>query len=184
MTKALLVIDYTNDFVADNGSLTCGKAGQAIEARITALAKEYAEAGEYVVFAVDLHYAGDTLHPENKLFPPHNIAGTEGRALYGSLGALYEQIKDLPNVLWMDKTRYSCFAGTPLQQLLTERGIREVALCGVCTDICVLHTAVEAYNLGYGITVHGDAVASFSPEGHSWALGHFSGSLGAAVQGV
>ena len=67
MKKALLVIDYTNDFVAENGALTCGAAGQAIEARITALAKEYAEAGEYVVFAVDLHHAGDTLHPENKL---------------------------------------------------------------------------------------------------------------------
>ncbi|UNL37760.1 isochorismatase, partial [Limosilactobacillus reuteri] len=24
MTKALLIIDYTNDFVADNGALTCG----------------------------------------------------------------------------------------------------------------------------------------------------------------
>ena len=25
MKKALLIIDYTNDFVADNGALTCGK---------------------------------------------------------------------------------------------------------------------------------------------------------------
>ena len=29
MTKALLIIDYTNDFIADDGALTCGKPGQA-----------------------------------------------------------------------------------------------------------------------------------------------------------
>lgn len=54
-------------------------------------------------------------------------------------------------------------------------------LIGVCTDICVLHTAVDAYNHGFGITVHEDAVASFNPDGHVWALGHFRGSLGAKV---
>lgn len=31
MTKALLIIDYTNDFVADNGALTCGKSAQELE---------------------------------------------------------------------------------------------------------------------------------------------------------
>ena len=31
MTKALLIIDYTNDFIADNGSLTCGKPAQDSE---------------------------------------------------------------------------------------------------------------------------------------------------------
>ncbi len=31
MTKALLIIDYTNDFIADNGSLTCGKPAQDLE---------------------------------------------------------------------------------------------------------------------------------------------------------
>ena len=32
MTKrALIVVDYSNDFVAPNGALTCGEAGQAIE---------------------------------------------------------------------------------------------------------------------------------------------------------
>ena len=29
--NALLVIDYSNDFVADNGALTCGAAGQALD---------------------------------------------------------------------------------------------------------------------------------------------------------
>ena len=49
---------------------------------------------------------------------------------------------------------------------------------GVCTDICVLHTAVDAYNKGYRIHVHADAVASFNPEGHTWALQHFTETMG------
>ena len=31
MKKALLNVDYTVDFVADNGALTCGKPGQILK---------------------------------------------------------------------------------------------------------------------------------------------------------
>lgn len=34
MKKALIVIDYTNDFVATDGKLTCGVPGQAIEKKL------------------------------------------------------------------------------------------------------------------------------------------------------
>ncbi len=37
MKKELLVIDYTVDFVADEGALTCGKLGQEIEESIVSL---------------------------------------------------------------------------------------------------------------------------------------------------
>ncbi|MCG4778379.1 isochorismatase, partial [Eggerthella lenta] len=33
--EALLIIDYTNDFVADDGALTCGQAAQALDEHIT-----------------------------------------------------------------------------------------------------------------------------------------------------
>ncbi|MGO4273373.1 cysteine hydrolase family protein, partial [Paenibacillus sp. TAF58] len=59
--------------------------------------------------------------------------------------------------------------------------IHELHLVGVCTDICVLHTAVDAYNKGFEIVVHEDAVASFNQAGHEWALQHFQGTLGAKV---
>lgn len=177
--KALIVIDYTYDFVADDGRLTCGKPGQAIEQRIYELMKDFLEAGEYIVMAVDGHDEGDVYHPESKLFPPHNIIGTEGRKLYGSIQSLYEQHKD--KIHWMDKTRYSSFAGTDLELRLRARGIEEVHLAGVCTDICVLHTAVDSYNKGFQLVIHEDAVQSFSQEGHRWALQHFKGSLGASV---
>ncbi|GIP26770.1 isochorismatase [Paenibacillus sp. J23TS9] len=180
--RALINIDYTNDFVATDGALTCGKPGQAIEQRIVDITNMFVENQEFVVFAIDLHRAGDTLHPETKLFPPHNIENTPGRKLYGGLEAVYQNNKNNANVYWMDKTRYSAFTGTDLELKLRARGITELHLVGVCTDICVLHTAVDAYNKGFDLVIHQDAVASFDQEGHAWALRHFKGSLGAEIQ--
>ncbi len=79
------------------------------------------------------------------------------------------------------KRRYSSFAGTPLDQWLRERRITSVHIVGVCTDICVLHTAIDAYNLGYDITIHSDACATFNPAGSEFALNHFQSVLGATV---
>jgi nicotinamidase-related amidase len=179
--KALINIDYTNDFVADAGALTCGKPGQEIENEMVRLTKEFIDNDDFTVFAIDLHMKDDDKHPETKLFPPHNIKGTSGRNLYGRLQDVYESNKDKENVHYMDKTRYSAFAGTDLEIKLRERGITEVHLVGVCTDICVLHTAVDAYNRGFQIVIHEQAVASFNQTGHNWALGHFRTCLNATI---
>ncbi|MDY0395310.1 cysteine hydrolase family protein [Virgibacillus halophilus] len=179
--QALLNIDYTYDFVAPDGKLTCGEPGQALEDRIAELTKEFIDRGAFVVFAIDAHHEGERLHPETELFPPHNIVGTPGRKLYGKLEAVYRENKEKENVYYFDKTRYSAFTGTNLELKLRERGIEELHLVGVCTDICILHTAVEAYNKGFNIVVHQDAVASFNQAGHEWALGHFKHILGAEM---
>lgn len=50
MKKALLIIDYTNDFIADNGSLTCGKPAQALEDYLIELANKFYDNGDYVIF--------------------------------------------------------------------------------------------------------------------------------------
>ncbi|WP_151735015.1 cysteine hydrolase family protein ['Paenibacillus yunnanensis' Narsing Rao et al. 2020] len=175
--RALIVIDFTNDFV--DGSLPVGQPAVDIAPRISELTEAFVKNGDYVVMAVDLHEEGDPYHPESKLFPPHNLRGSRGRELYGQLKDVYEAHHD--SMYWMDKTRYSAFSGTDLELKLRARGITELHLIGVCTDICVLHTAVDAYNKGFEIIIHEDAVASFNPQGHEWALGHFRGSLGAAV---
>lgn len=182
MTKrALINVDYTYDFVAPDGKLTSGEPGQAIEAKIVSLTKEFLEAGDFVALGIDAHKEGDTLHPETKLFPPHNIIGTSGRDLYGELATVYEAHKHDDNVHYFDKTRYSAFAGTDLELRLRERGIEELHLVGVVTDICILHTAIDAYNKGFQIVVHEGGVASFNADGHKWALGHFENVLGAKV---
>ncbi|SDN61366.1 Nicotinamidase-related amidase [Paenibacillus sp. yr247] len=175
--RALIVIDYTVDFVV--GKLPCGQQALDIEERITELAESFEAAGDWVVMAVDLHDQEDRFHPEYRLFPLHNIRGTEGRSLYGKLDGVYKQHQD--RMYWMDKTRYSAFCGTNLELQLRARGIQELHLVGVCTDICILHTAVDAYNKGFSLVVHTDAVASFNPLGHDWALGHFQNTLGATL---
>jgi nicotinamidase-related amidase len=180
--KALINIDYTYDFVADAGALTCGKPGQGIESEIVRITEEFIRNKDFTVFAIDLHIEGDDKHPETRLFPPHNIKGTSGRNMYGQLQNVYESNKENENVHYMDKTRYSAFAGTDLEIKLRERGITEVHLVGVCTDICVLHTAVDAYNKGFKIIVHEKAVASFNQSGHEWALSHFKSCLNAIIE--
>lgn len=179
MKKALLVVDYTVDFVAEDGALTCGDPGMALEDYIVDLTADYLKQQLPVFVINDLHEKNDPYHPESKLFPPHNIRGTEGRHLYGKLHDLGNEYAD--DITWMDKTRYSAFAGTNLDMQLRARGIQEIHLVGVCTDICILHTAVDAYNLGYTIVVHEGGVASFNQAGHEWALTHFTNTLGATV---
>ncbi|MFD0048975.1 cysteine hydrolase family protein [Actinomycetes bacterium NPDC127524] len=177
--RALINIDYTIDFV--NGALPAGEPAEEIEQKIVALTEEFLAIKDFVVLAIDLHKENDALHPETRLFPPHNLEGTKGRELFGSLQELYKRNKDDENLYYMDKTRYSAFAGTDLDLRLRARGITELHLIGVCTDICVLHTAIDAYNRGYTIIIHKEAVASFNQEGHEWALNHFEHSLGAKI---
>lgn len=179
MKKALLVIDYTVDFVAADGALTCGEPGIELESYITSLTEQFIEEEEFVVFPVDVHDLNDPFHPETELFPAHNLRGTAGRDLFGTLKEVYDNNKD--KVSWMDKTRFSAFAGTDLEILLRARNITEIHLVGVCTDICILHTAVDAYNKGFKIVIHEKGVASFNQTGHDWALTHFENTLGATI---
>ena len=51
MTKALISIDYSYDFVADDGKLTAGKPAQAIEDRIAQVTQEAYDNGDYIFVA-------------------------------------------------------------------------------------------------------------------------------------
>lgn len=181
MAKALILIDYCNDFIADNGKLTIGKRGQEIEDSITDLAKEAYKRGDYIFFAFDAHKLNDEFHSESKLFPPHCIVGTDGRNPYGKLGDLFNQVKESNNIVFLDKTYYSAFAFTKLNQLLSERSINTIVLAGVLTDICVLHTAIDAYERGYNIEVVESAVASLTDSQNEFAINHMKNVLGAKI---
>ena len=181
MAKALISIDYTEDFVADQGKLTAGAPAQAISEAIAQVTRLAFDRGDYVFFTIDAHEEKDTFHPESRLFPPHNIIGTSGRNLYGPLADFYAENKDDSRVFWMDKRHYSAFSGTDLDIRLRERRVDTVILTGVLTDICVLHTAIDAYNLGYQIEVVESAVASLSEENHQFALNHLQNVLGSTI---
>lgn len=181
MAKALISIDYTYDFVADDGKLTAGVPAQAISETICHVTQLAYDQGDYIFFAIDAHDPDDTFHPEARLFPPHNIIGTSGRELFGPLADFYQQHRDDSRVFWMDKRHYSAFSGTDLDIRLRERHVDTVILTGVLTDICVLHTAIDAYNLGYRIEVVEPATAALTQESHQFALNHFKGTLGATL---
>ncbi|GGQ14215.1 nicotinamidase-related amidase [Actinomadura coerulea] len=64
----------------------------------------------------------------------------------------------------MTKTSRNAFTTTGLQQLLTERGVGEVAVCGIQTEQCCETTARLAADLGYRVTFVTDATATFPIE--------------------
>ena len=172
MRKALVLIDYIHDFVDDDGALTAGKPAQEIRAAIVRAISRF-NGDDLLILTNDSH-DWNKPHPEKKLFPPHALVGTRGAAT-----VLEEEIAVAScRVVTLAKTRYSAFCGTDLADLLHTEGIEKLYLTGVCTDICVLHTAVDAYNLGFNTAVLTDCVASFNLQGHEFALAHFKNVLG------
>lgn len=63
MDKALLIIDYSYDFIADDGKLTCGKPGQSIAQAIARKFEAYIAEGQPVFITMDLHDFNDMSHP-------------------------------------------------------------------------------------------------------------------------
>ena len=59
---------------------------------------------------------------------------------------------------------YSGFDGTNLEELLRERGIDQVTVVGLATDYCVKHTALEALQAGFAVTVDTTAVRGVDVE--------------------
>lgn len=76
MAKALLIIDYTYDSVADDGALTCGKPAQKLENSLVELADKFYRVGDYVIFPTDGH-TGDKFSPEYKLYPGIILLGRQ-----------------------------------------------------------------------------------------------------------
>jgi len=61
------------------------------------------------------------------------------------------------------------FVGTPLFEILAGRGIRQLILLGVATNLVVESTARHATDLGFQVTVVEDCCASFMPDLHVFA---------------
>lgn len=179
MNKALIVIDYVYDFVADDGKLTCGSIAQEIDSKIESLVSEFDKNNDFIVVAIDNHDENDLYNKERGMFPLHCFDEV-GQALYGNTKDIINKL-DKSKLINIQKSRYSAFYGTSLDLKLKERKVNEIHLVGVCTDICILHTAIDAYNLGYEIVIHKEGVASFNQEGHNYSLTHFTNVLGAKV---
>ncbi len=58
----------------------------------------------------------------------------------------------------------SAFGGTGLDQILRSRGIKNIAVAGFTTDVCVYATVTNGYDLGYHVYALKDAMVGYFPE--------------------
>lgn len=165
MTKeALLIVDMSNDFVADDGTLTVGKPAQEIVPYIVDLANHFLTNGKLVVIGMDAHQEND---PHFELWPAHNIVGTEGQKLYGALNDWYEANQAHDLVHYVPKTNYNAFFKTALANNLREKDVEKVHIVGVTTDICDFLTVSGADAEGFQTAIHKRGVATFTELGET-----------------
>lgn len=183
MNRALLIVDYSNDFISDDGALSCGAIGQAVDAAIVGKIDAALVAGDFIFVCNDEHDQGDAYDPEAPLFPPHNLAGSWGAEIYGKTGELLRSLlaKRDEKVVYLPKKRYSAFFGTPLDYMLRARNIQALTVAGVCTDICVLHTVIDAVYKGYKVSVPEHCCATIIGHGQEWAINHMRNCLNVEI---
>ncbi len=63
--------------------------------------------------------------------------------------AIVDELTPGPGDIVVHKSRYSGFAGTNLDQILSARRIETVLICGVATNVCVESTLRDAYHREY-----------------------------------
>ena len=70
----------------------------------------------------------------------------------------------------IDKPGKGAFHQTDLMQMLRNRGIDTLFVCGVTTEVCVHTTIREGNDRGFRCVALGDACASYFPEFHRVGL--------------
>jgi nicotinamidase/pyrazinamidase len=159
--RALVVVDFQNDFAAPDGALSVA-GGDALAPRINELMRS----GDYdlVVATRDWHPADHGSFAERGgIWPVHCVQDTDGARLHPELdAAAVDVIVDKGQDPGTDG--YSGFDGTNLEELLRERGIDQVTVVGLATDYCVKHTALEALQAGFAVTVDTTAVRGVDVE--------------------
>ena len=170
---ALLAIDVQNDFCAPGGH-TEARLGrdvadcQAVVEPIERLAAAARRAGVPVVW-IKADYDRAFLSP-----PIHarQVARGIERAycVSGTWGAGFYRVSPEDGDLVIEKHRHSAFAGTELDQVLRDRGVRTVAVAGVQTHVCVESTLRDASARGYYVVVASDCVGSYDRDLHDKTL--------------
>ncbi len=171
MGKALIVVDMIHDFVADDGSLTCGKPGQAIVPNIVQEIHRTVDNGGIVYLCGDAHDPDD---PEFDAWPVHAVKGTRGAAWVEPIETTFQQLEGTGRIKKVNKTKYDAFFRTELEEELKRRDPDEVEVAGVCTSICVNATVGGATFRGYPVTVRRSCVADFDQEKHDIFLEHMA----------
>ncbi|HEX9297019.1 MAG TPA: isochorismatase family cysteine hydrolase [Polyangiaceae bacterium] len=75
-----------------------------------------------------------------------------------------DELRPEPSELVLCKPGKGAFCATPFDDLLRDRGITHLLLCGVTTEVCVQTTMREANDRGYECLLIEDATESYFPE--------------------
>jgi nicotinamidase/pyrazinamidase len=161
---ALVVVDLQNDFADPAGGLSVAE-GEAIVPIVNGEIRA-ATAGEaFVVYTQDWH-PESTPHfaKDGGVWPVHCVGGTWGAELHPDLRVEGPRVRKGVN----GEDGYSGFTmrdptsgdtvPTQLDELLRDRRIERVVVCGLATDYCVKATALDAARLGYETYLLLDAV--------------------------
>ena len=182
---AVLAIDVQNDFCAPGGhtEATLGKDAadcRAVVEPIERLAAAARRAGAPVVWIkadYDRAYLSPPIHARQVargIEKAYCVSGSWGAGFYG--------VSPEDGDLVIEKHRHSAFAGTELDQILRDRGIRTVVATGVQTHVCVESTLRDASARGYYVVVPGDCVGSYDRALHDKTLRCVSMHFGEVVE--
>lgn len=180
-TTALVIIDMQRDFVDPGGF------GEALGNDVSLLRKAIAptkrvlaaarKAGFFIVHTREGHRPDlSDLQPSKKargkLKTCIGDKGPMGRILVrGEYGHdIIDELKPKAGEPVLDKPGKGAFYATDFDAILQHRGMKQLVVCGVTTEVCVQTTVREANDRGYDCLVLEDCVASYFPEFQTMAL--------------
>ena len=133
MKKLLIVVDYQNDFV--DGALGF-EGANILDDVIANKIKQYKNDNNDVIFTFDTHTAEYMETEEGFNLPvKHCIKGTFGHELYGKVKELFDKDKDV----YFEKPT---FPSLELANYLVDKDYKEIEVCGLVSNICVLSNVV------------------------------------------
>ncbi len=168
--KALVVVDMQKDFCYKSGALYVEGAERIFDGTAAVIEKAR-ERNMPVIFTQDWHREDDA---EFRVWQKHCIMNTEG-------AEIVDELNPKKSDYYVKKRRYSAFFATDLDLLLRELGVRKIYVCGVVTNICVLHTVADAVLRGYEVAVIEDCTAALSEYDHEYGIKHMKNVLMADI---
>jgi nicotinamidase-related amidase len=162
---ALVLIDLQNGILA---MPTAPRLGPEILQGSKALAARFRAAGAPVVlvrvaFAADYADAPPSLVDQPMKLPPGGMPE--------AWSALAEGLAS-PGDILVVKRQWGAFTGTDLDLQLRRRGVKDVVIGGIATNIGVESTVRNAWELGYNMVVAEDLCATHSTELHEVSIRH------------
>ncbi len=178
---ALIIIDMQRDFLEPGGfGETLGNDVSRLQAAVgpcKAVLDAARAAGMLVIHTREGHRPDLSDAPPAKVergAPSKRIgdAGPMGRILVrGEPGHdIVSELYPAAGEPVIDKPGKGAFYQTDLESMLKNRGIDNLLVAGVTTEVCVNTTVREANDRGYRCVVIGDACASYFPEFHEMGL--------------